>query len=110
MSRYDDALFEAAERAYGPSRPSGEMTGVIERPVPHVGEEVDAWREFAVELFFDEGVITRAEVAAEMEPFRTSAAGPLRWRHLPLSGGPVTLTADERASLEMDFAELEAES
>lgn len=110
MSRYDDALFDSVERYYGPSRPSGEMTGSIERPVPHVGDDVDAWREFAVELTFDEGVIATAEVVAELEPYRTSAAGPLRWRQLPLTGGPVTLTVDERASIEVDFAEREAES
>lgn len=102
---YDDALWEAADRHMDSRRPSGETTGAIERPVPHVGEEWDGWREFAVRLTLDEGVITRAEVVAELVPYRTSAAGPLRHRQVPCFGGEVSLTQDERESLEVSFSE-----
>lgn len=109
MSRYDDALFAAAERHWGPALPSGVTTCGIERPVPHVGEPLDGWREFAVRVELSEGAVLSAEVYAELEPYRTSAQG-LRWREVPCVGGPVTLDAQESENVAVRFAEEEAES
>ena len=110
MSRYDDALFAAAERHWGPALPSGTTTCGIERPVPHVGEAIDGWREFAVRVELSEGAVLSAEVYAELEPYRTSAQG-LRWREVPCVGGSVTLDAQEQENVAVSFAErMEEES
>lgn len=108
MSRYDDALWAAADAQYG-DRPSGTARFTVERPVPVVGTNDEGWREYAVTCEFDEGGISHAHITAELMPYRVSAAGPVRWRETPCSRA-VTLTENERITFETDFSEREAES
>ena len=65
----------------------------------------DGWREYAVRVEFDEGRVFKAVVVAELEAFRTVAAGPLRTREVKLVGGPIALTRSEAAEFEREFAD-----
>lgn len=105
---YDDALWAAADRAMGRPGRSGETIATIERPVPHVGDWADGWREYAVAVVIDEGRVLSAEVTAEVVPYRTCTSGPVRYRHVPLTGGPVELTDQEMENVETDWNEQEA--
>lgn len=105
MSRYDDALWDAADAAFGRVPPSGTTTARLELPVPHVGDDKwEGWREYELTLTLSEGVITEAVVTCELVPYRTSAAGPWRWRREPCGVGPVRLSAEDAQHFEEDFA------
>ena len=101
---YDDALFDAADRHMDSRRPSGTARYTVERPVPVVGPNDEGWREYAVAVEFDDGVVSSAVITAELHPYRVSAAGPVRWREVPCSRD-VTLTSDEASTFEVDFSE-----
>ena len=107
--RSADQLMDA-EPPYLRPGPSGVATFAVERPVPSTGIDAwDGWREYAVRVEFDEGRVHHAVVVAELEAFRTVAAGPLRTREAKLVGGPITLTRSEAAEFEREFADDVAE-
>ena len=107
--RSADQLMDA-EPPYLRPGPSGVATFAVERPVPSTGIDAwDGWREYAVRVEFDEGRVFKAVVVAELEAFRTVAAGPLRTREVKLVGGPIALTRSEAAEFEREFADDMAE-